>query len=255
MKKTSLRIKILSGMLCTGLALSGGSLSFAAVNDNGNAKVSLASSMDVRVPIDKEKLKQERQAEMNATLESVIKESVTSNIITQTEGDKVLEYVKTKSQNRSKENKSDEKCKNGKCEGARGGLFADLVTEKILTVEQSQAIKGRMYVKTTELRNEKIQKGLNTLVISKILTEDQSIKVKKAIMESDAERKENYKKMKDMNENERKEFMRKNKGNKVNPLKVLRDNKTITKEQEKEIQKILPQYSHGKHSHHGPKEQ
>ena len=105
MKKTSLRIKILSGMLCTGLALSGSSISFAAVINNGSAKMNLASSMDVKVPMDKEKVKQERHAEMKATLVSVINESVDSSIITKDEGDKVLEYVKAKSEKRSEEKK------------------------------------------------------------------------------------------------------------------------------------------------------
>ncbi|MBW9155630.1 hypothetical protein [Clostridium tagluense] len=157
MKKTSLRIKILSGMLCTGLVFSGGSLSFATVKDSGSVNVRLASSMDVKVPMDKEKLKQERQAEMMATLETVIKESVTGSIITQTEGDKVLEYVNAKSQKRSVENKTDKKCKSGKCEGERGGLFKGLVADGILTKEKSDALRERMHLKNTELRNQENQ--------------------------------------------------------------------------------------------------
>ncbi|MBZ9689193.1 hypothetical protein G9F72_023115 [Clostridium estertheticum] len=255
MKKTSLKIKILSGMLCTGLALSGTSLSLAAVKDTGSAKVELASSMDVKVPMDKENIKEERQAEMKATLDTVINESVGSGIITKEEGDKVLEYVKTKSQKRSEENKTDKKCKNGKCEGAKGGLFNDLVTDGVLTQEKSNALKERMYVKHTQIRTEKLEKGLNTLVASKVLTNEQSVKVKEAIMARDAERKENYNKMKDMNEKERKDYMKKIKSDKVNPMKVLLDNKTITKEQEKEIQKVLPHYNHGKHGHHWEKQQ
>jgi len=247
MEKTALRIKILSGMLCTGLVLSSGSHSFAAVCDSGSAKVELTSSMDVRSPMDKEKLMQERQEEMKATLEAVVGECVNSGIITQSEGVKVLEYVKTKSPKRSVENKTDKKCKNGKCEGQKGGLFNDLVTEGILTVEKSDALREKMYLKNAELRNEKIQKGLTTLVTSKVLTQEQSNKVKEAIMARDAERKENFKNMKEMNEKERKQYMKKIKSNKVNPMKVLVENKTITREQEKEIEKVLPHYNHGMH--------
>lgn len=247
MKKASLRIKILSGMLCTGLAFSGTSISFAAIKDSGSANIKLVSSMDVKVPMDKEKVKLERQAEMKATLESVVNESEISGIITKDEGIKVLEYVKTKSQKRMVEYKSDKKCKDGKCEGAKGGLFTGLVTDGILTQEKSNALKEKMYLKHTQLKNEKIQKGLSTLVASKVLTNEQSLKVREAIMAKDAERKENYKKMKDMNEVQKKDYMKKNKSNKVNPMKVLVDNKTITKEQAKEIQKILPHYKHGKH--------
>jgi len=245
MKKKFLKMKIVCGMLCTGLAISGASISFAAVKDNGSANMKLASSMDIKVPMEKAKVKEARQAEMKATLEAVIKESVASSIITQTEGDKVLEYVKSKSQKKTVENNRDKKCKDGKCEGARGGLFKDLVTDSVLTQDKSNALREKMFIKNTELKNEKIQVGLNTLVTSKVLTVAQSVKVKEAIMARDAERKENYKKMKDMNESERVEYMKKNKISKVSPMKVLVDNGTITKSQAKEIQKILPHYKHG----------
>ncbi len=58
-------------------------------------------------------------------------------------------------------------------------------------------------------------------------------------------------KMKDMTKKEKKackKEMKKNmKKNMINPMKVLIDNGTITKEQEKEIQKLLPNYKHGHH--------
>ncbi|MGH4122950.1 MAG: hypothetical protein ACREV6_08480 [Clostridium sp.] len=155
MQKTSLRIKILSGMLCTGLIFFGENLSFAAVKDNGSVK--LASSMDVKVPMDKEKLEDERKSDMSSTLETVIKESVTGSIITQAEGDKVLEYANTKSQKRSMENKTDRKCKSGKCKGERGGLFKDLVADGVLTKEKSDALREKMHLKNAELRNQKNQ--------------------------------------------------------------------------------------------------
>ena len=50
--------------------------------------------------------------------------------------------------------------------------------------------------------------------------------------------------MKDMNQSERKDYMKKIKTSKGSPIKVLVENGTITKDQEKEIQKILPHYKH-----------
>lgn len=241
MKKKSLKIKILSGMLCTGLALSGANISFAAVKDSGSAKKSIASNMDFRVPMDKEKAKEVKRSEMKSILESVISDSVKSNIITQTEGDKVLKYVISKSQKRYEENNTNKKCKEEKCEGSRGRLFNDLVEDGVLTQEKSDALKEKMYVKHTELRAEKLKIGLNTLVGSKVLTMEQSNKVKEAIMARNAEKKENYKKMRNMSEKERKDYMKKNKNPEDNPLKVLIDNGTITKVQEEEIQNILRQ--------------
>ena len=42
--------------------------------------------------------------------------------------------------------------KDGKCEGAKGGLFNDLVTEGILTQEKSDALREKMYIKNTETK-------------------------------------------------------------------------------------------------------
>lgn len=251
MKNKSLRIKILSGVLCTGLALSGASTSFAAVKQNGSANNKLATSMDFKIPMDQKKAEEARLTEMKVILEAVINDSVKSGIITQEEGKKVLEHVTLKAEKKCGDNKKDKKCKKEKCDHAKGGLFKDLVTDGVLTQEKSDALKEKIYSKKAELKTEKLQKGLTTLVDKKVLTIEQSKKVQEAIVTRDAERRENYKKMKGMNEKEREEFLKKMKSTKVNPMKVLVDNGTITKEQAKEIQRILPHHNHG---HHGCRE-
>jgi hypothetical protein len=241
MKSTSLRMKLLSGMLCTGLALSSGSVSFA-VSQNENLDEKLATSMDFRVAVDKEKVEGLAHEQMNDTLEIVIKDSVRSNIITVAEGDKVLEYVSMKSKTKCKGNK---KCRNN--QGENVGLFNELVTAEILTKEKSDALKERMYLKKSEIRAEELQKGLNILVVNKVLTMEQKEKVQEALMASDAKRKENHQKMKDMTRKEKKDYIKELKKTEFNPMKVLIDNGTITKEQEKEIEKIIPNHKH----HHG----
>ena len=247
MKKKDLRIKILCGMLCTGLVCSGASLSFATEKNNGSINEKLATSIDIKSPMEKEEQEQERREKIKVTLEAVIADSVASKIITQAEGDKVLEHVALKSQKQPGDGNRGHRCKNGKCDGGKGGLFNELVTEGILTVEKSDALREKLHLKNTEQRHEKLKNDLNTLVTKKVLTAQQSDKVKEAIMAREAERKKNYKKMKDMTEIERKDYMKKIKGSTVNSMKVLIDNGTITKEQEKEIQKILPHTHHGKH--------
>lgn len=247
MKNKAIRIKILSGMLCTGLALSGATTSFAAVSGMEGSKEKLATSMDFRATMDKKQEKEIRHAEMKVVLEAVIKDSVKGNIITEAEGNKVLEYVKVKFEVKAKDTKKDKKCRDGKCDKAKGGLFEDLVTEGILTKEKADALREKMYDKKSEMRTEQLEKGLNTLVANKVLTAEQSKKVKEAMMARDAERKENFKKMRSMNEKEKEEYMKKLKSTRVNPMKALVDNGTITKEQEKEIQKVLPYYNHGRH--------
>ncbi|MCJ7691400.1 MAG: hypothetical protein MUO60_19090 [Clostridiaceae bacterium] len=242
MKKTSLRMKILSGMLCTGLALSSTSISFAAVRDSGNLNEKLATSMNFKVTVDKEKAEQGRYAEMKGTLEDVIKESLQSGIITSDEVKNILDHVAARSEKRSGDKTE---CKD--CKGEKGGLFNELVAAKILTQEKSDALRDRMHLKRTEIRAEELQRGLNILVVNKVLTPEQKDKVKKAIMERDAKIKENYLNMKDMNNKEKKQYKKEMKKKMINPMKELIKNGTITEEQEKEIQKILHHHKHGHH--------
>ncbi|WP_291637247.1 hypothetical protein [Clostridium sp.] len=246
MKSKSLKMKILSGMLCTGLAFSTASPSFAAVKNSDSTNGAIATSMDSKVPIDKQNVKQARHEEMKDILQVVIKESISLDIISTDEGDKVLAYATAKYKKRSEDHKKDKKCKSGKCGVKKGGLFEDLVTDGILTKEKSDKLRENMHVKKTEIRTIELRKGLSTLIDKKVLTKEQSSKVEKAIMEKHAERFESYKKMNNMSEKERKAYMKENKGTKVSPMKVLIDNGTITKEQEIEIQKVLPHHNHGK---------
>ena len=243
MKKTSLRMKILSGMLCTGLALSSTSISFAAVRDSGSLNEKLVTSMNVKATVDNEKAEQARYAKMKGTLEDVIKESVQTGDITGDEGKRILDHVATKSEKRSGK---DSECKN--CKGEKGGLFAELVTEKILTQEKCDLLTKKMHLKKIEIRAAELETGLNILVVKKALTPEQKEKVKKAIMTNDAQRMENYLKMKNMPEKEKKAYKKEMKKKMINPMKELIKNGTITEEQEKAIQKILPNHNH-KHKH------
>ncbi|MCB2289979.1 hypothetical protein LGK97_09390 [Clostridium sp. CS001] len=237
MKNISLRMKVLSGMLCAGLTFSGTNISFAAANKENNLAVKPVTSINFKDSMDKKKIEESAQAEMKGTFELVIKESVEANIITRDEGEKVLKYLAEK---------SDKKCESGKkCKKEKGGLFNALVTEGILTKEKAGMLHEKMYIKKAEIRKEELQKGLTTLVDNKVITIEQKNKVEEVIMAVETQRKEEYKKMKDMTKEEREKHMKKMKDTKINSMKVLVDNGTITKKQEKEIQKVL----HKNHQH------
>jgi len=246
MKNTSLRIKIFSGILCTGLAFSSTGLSFASVMNNTSTINVVATSMDVKINSYDKNAGKARHAEMKATLDIVVKESIASNIITQTEGEKVLKYVTEKS-GKNLNIMKDKKSKKGKCDKAKGGLFNDLVTDGILSKEKSDALRKKMYTKKAEIRTIELKNGLNILVVNKKLTIDQSNKVRQVIITRQTLRKETYIKTKGMSEKERKIYMKKMKLTKGSPMKVLIDNGTITKEQEIEIIKVLPHHFHGVH--------
>jgi hypothetical protein len=246
MKNTSLRMKVLSGMLCAGLTFSGTNISFADVRQESNAEGKLVTSMNFKVPMDKKNVEEAPQTKMKDTFELVIKESIESNIITRDEGDKVLKYLAEKSDKKCEGGK---KCKKERGDHEKGGLFNELVTEGILTKEKADGLREKMHAKKAETKREELQKGLTILVDNKVITIEQKNKVEEVIMATDAQRKEDYKKMRDLGEKERKDYMEKMRSSKVNPMKVLVDNGTITKEQEKEIQKILPHYNKGGRGH------
>ncbi|MGH4050616.1 MAG: hypothetical protein ACREVX_04570 [Clostridium sp.] len=243
---TSLRIKILSGILCTGLAFSGANLTFAATQNSASINDNAVTSVDFKGSAIEKEQAQVRHAQMKATLELVIKEGVDSNAITKSEGDKVLEYANAK---KHKKSTQENKCKKGDCDRSKGGLFNDLVTEGILTQEKSDVLRKNMYAKKTQMRTMELKKGLNDLVVKKVITIEQSNKVENAMNARQVERAEIYKKMKDMSDGERKAYMKKMRDTNISPIKALIDNGTITKEQDIEIQKILPHHNHAYHGH------
>ena len=239
MKSTSFRMKILSGMLSAGIAFSGSNIAFATVKDNGKA----VTGINFKHSASDKEIAKAHHAQMKATPIVVIKESVASRVITKAEGDKILEYVNVKSE----KNRTDHK---NKKVGEKGGLFNDLVTEGILTKEKADALREKMHVRRTEIKTAEIKNGLKGLVDNKVITIDQSNKVQEIMITRQTQRKEMYKKMQNMSENERQEYMKKVDSGKVSPMKVLIDNRTITKEQEVKIQEVLPHYNHGHHGHH-----
>lgn len=106
--------------------------------------------------------------------------------------------------------------------------------------------QAEMKVKNQEIRAQKLEEGLKTLVSSNKITQDQANKVEEAIKSNEADRKAEFEKIKSMTKEERKTYMESIKGTKVNPIKALVDNGTITETQLKDIMSILPM---GNHNH------
>lgn len=249
MKSISLKMKILSGVLSVGIALSGTRLALATVKDSGSGDGKVVTSINFKHSTSDKRAAKAHRAQMKATLIIVVKESVSSNIITKAEGDKVLEYVRVRSEKTHTNHKNKKVGEKGKCNCAKGGLFNDLVTEGILTKEKSDALGEKMHVRRTEIKTAEFENGLKGLVDDKVITIEQSNKVQEIMITRQTQRKEIYKKIQNMSKNERQEYMKKIDSGKVSPMKALIDNGTITKEQEVKIQKVLPYHNHGHHGH------
>lgn len=240
MKNKLIKTKILTGVMVGAMVLSTTTLSFAAVNNDKGTKQKTGSRTEYNTHINKKNFKAQKQAEMEATLEAVLKESVRSNIITQAESDKILAFENTKAKERAQGLGSKQQGKDGK-----HGLFEDLVKEGILTQVKADAIRAKMHAKRQEIRIQKLEDGLKTLVNNKKITQDQADKIEESIKSNNAYRKAEFEKIKNMTEEQRKAYMESAKKTKINPIKALVDDGTITKDQLEDIMSILPMGNHG----------
>ncbi|MCB2360977.1 hypothetical protein [Clostridium estertheticum] len=144
-------------------------------------------------------------------LESILKLGVSSNIITQNESDKVLAYEKTKT--------TDNKIKTN--------VYKDLVDNNILTQAKVDALKATEKAQ----RQAKMDTKLAKLVTDKIITQDQSDKIKAAMVSEEAANKAEIEKTKTMTDAERKSYMESKKGTHISALKALVNAGTITQAQ------------------------
>lgn len=242
--KISLKAKILCGVLAGGVILSAGSSAFAASQNASNSTEN--SKIEYKVPMDRNKFHEERMAEMNKILQEVLKEAVASNIITQEESDQIKAY-KDKRDQQKEENKLSKDKGIGK-EG-KGGFWAELVSEGILTKEKADILREKIHEKNQVLREANLKQNLSKLVENKTLTQEQADKIAAAIKAENDARKAAFEKTKNMTEEKRHEYMQSIKDSRKDPIKALLDNGTITEAQEKEVRKILPGH---KNKHNGP---
>jgi hypothetical protein len=224
MKRITLKTKIITALLTGGIILSSASLAFAATAKPLN--------IDGKPPL-KNEFRQPK-----AELEATLKLAVSSNIITQTESDKILAYENSKIRPTDKKDNTTQK---------KPDRFKELVSNGILTQAKADALKASEQIQRDTKRQQDLDANLIKLVTDKTITQDQSDKIKNALVKDEAEKKANFEKTKAMTDEERKTYMDNNKATHINPLKSLVDNGTITQAQ---ADKVGPG-SHGEHGKHG----
>jgi len=164
-----------------------------------------------KAPFDKEA--GQPKAELTATL----KVAVSSNIITQSESDKILAYKSSKTKTKDSTEKSD--------------FYSELVSNGILTQAKADALKSSEQIQRDAKRQKDLETNLAKLVTDKTITQDQSDKIKAAMVKEEAVREADFEKTKAMTEEQRKAYMEENKANHINPLKALVDSGSITQAQ------------------------
>ncbi|MBU3159487.1 hypothetical protein KPL37_06925 [Clostridium frigoris] len=148
-------------------------------------------------------------------LESTLKLGVSSNIITQSESDKVLAYEKTKTTDNT----------------IKTDVYKDLVDNNILTQAKVDDLKAAEKAQMDTQRQAKVDTNLAKLVTDNTITQDQSDKIKEAIVTQEAANTAEREKIKSMTDAQRKAYMDSNKTTHVSALKALVDAGTITQAQ------------------------
>lgn len=264
MKKISLKTKILTGVLAGGVLLSSASMAFAdTLNSYKSTTQNTGSKIEFRSPIDNQNFSKKNHGEMKNALESVLDEALTSKTITQDEKTKILEYAENRAKDANdRRQKITEDIKNMNKEELKeykdsfrkdtpgrylkskvrekGNLFYELVQENILTQEKSDLLKEKMHEKRQSIKDLKLKENLSELVSKGTITKDQSDKIISSIKESQNASKINFEKMKNMTQEERREYMKNIKDNHVRPIKALMDDGVITEDQAKALKKISP---------------
>jgi len=201
MKSVTLRTKIITGIITGGMLLSSVSLAFATGANSTKTDAKVTSKTEFRQP--------------KAKLESTLKLGVSTGIITQTESDKILTYENSKTKDKT----------------VKIDKYKDLVDNNILSQAKADALKASEQVQRDAQRQKNLETNLAKLVTDKTITQDQSDKIKAAIVSQEAARKVEMEKTKGMTDAQRKAYMESNKGTHINALKALVDAGTITQAQ------------------------
>lgn len=122
----------------------------------------------------------------------------------------------------------------------KSDLFAELVTNNILTQEQADTLKTKIHELAHKQKQQQMSDSLKALVEKKTITQEQADKILKGFEDAEKDREALLKKMETMTMEERRQYMQENKGKPQNPIAQLVADKVITQDQAKAIGKIIP---------------
>ena len=243
-------MKFLGGLLIGGLLLGGGGFALAG-SDDATAENQTNSALKINGP------KMPGMQKINSEItQSVIESLVSAGTLTQAQADQI--------QAKEKQLESDRKAQIEKikamtqeerksyCEQnqpPRIDLFTQLVADGTLTQEQVDAIKTATRTKMQEQMQEKLKTALSGLVEKNVISNDQSTAILNQLETFQASRQAQMESVKDMTKEQRQEYMKANKPNKINPLAELVTAGTITQTQADEVLKAIP-FSKGNNGMH-----
>ncbi|MCT4508727.1 MAG: hypothetical protein N4A48_08190 [Tepidibacter sp.] len=232
--KTSLRVKkLLSGVLIGGTLLSSVSgVAFAneLSNLNPTNKAPFRSQMNKGMGSKHHGFKQKKH-----DIKKDINTLVEKGILTQEEADKLKdskEQKRAKMQEATKDMTKQEKfeyMKENKPQN-KGSIFAELVEKGLLTQERVDEIRDNIHQMKFELNKQRREERLNKLVEDGIITQAEADKWMEFSYKKAEERKVEMEKLKDMTQEERKEYFKENHKEKGERLKELVEAEVISQD-------------------------
>jgi hypothetical protein len=198
MIKLSLKAKLITGLITTGVLLSSASFAFAAANSSG------ALSSDTIAQSAPGKYYEKNNAGKAANMQNRLKAAVTANIITQAESDRITAYMTAQEANKPAAPETGVKPDVGTAK--RPDLFANLVTNNILTQAKADALNAYFESQRSEEEKQGLETALKTFVTDKTITQDQAALINFAVTANEASRKVAMDKVASMTEADREDY-------------------------------------------------
>jgi len=241
----------LSGVLVGGLMLTGG-LAFAGDTDN-----SVSNNLAGKIPFLGQAMKhrgemafgkgdfmaEQHQQQISDSLKSLVEKGT----ITLEQSDKILKQFEDAKKDREAlaqkmENMTLKEIRQYMQDNQRKpqNPINQLVSDGVISQEQADAFQATMKETAQKQKRQQISDGLKALVEKKTITQEQAAKILKQLEAAQKDREALFEKAKDMTPEERRQYMRNNKGKFQNPISQLVEDGTITQEQAKAIRDIFP---------------
>lgn len=215
--------KLICSLLVCSMVFSFGLLTFA--QDHSDLVDNLKSATLVRRAVNEEFVVH-RHGGFKAAIDKLVEEGKLSR----EKAEQIDQYLKQRREaqrNKDKSEKQDIK------RGFKHGMLSDLVKEKIITEAEAEAIRNKF----KEMKDQALNEKLNVLVQKGTITQLQADKVKVYFKDARQAKEEQFKKLENMTEEQRKAFFKEYK--KVGPMTKLVEDGVLTQQQVQELRKAM----------------
>jgi polyhydroxyalkanoate synthesis regulator phasin len=215
--------KLICSLLVCSMVFSSGLMVYA--QDNSVEVDSMKSATLVR-----RTTTQELGGHKHGGFKAVIDKLVEEGNLSREKAEKIDQFIKQK---REAEKSADNGDKQSLRKGFKYGLVNDLVNAKIINDSEAEAIKSKL----REIKEQKLNEKLNSLIQNGTITQTQADKVKTYFINSRLEKEEQFKKIQNMTEEQRKVYFMEHKKDSL--MEELVEDGVLTQEQAQELRKSM----------------